>query len=185
MKKKTVIGIIGEQAGGKGAVADIIRKKYGGSRLTVSNILRRTLDSLYLETTRENLIQLALKLKKGFGDAVLMEAMLKEVEKEDADLIIVDGFRMPGDPEPFKKEYNGSFYLIHVTADQKIRYERSTKRGEKVGEATATFEEFQANEKKGTENSIAKVAKEANFKIVNNEDEKELEKQVLEIMKQI
>jgi dephospho-CoA kinase len=185
MKKKTVIGIIGEQAGGKGAVANIIRKKYGGSRLTVSNILRRTLDSLYLETTRENLIQLALKLKRGFGDSVLMEAMLKEVEKEDADLIIVDGFRMPGDPDPFKREYGKYFYLIHVTAKQKIRYERSIKRGEKAGEATATFEEFKTNEKKGTENFISKVAKEANFKIINNGSEKELENQVLEIMKQI
>ena len=185
MKKKTIIGIIGEQAGGKGAVADIIRKKYGGSRLTVSNILRRTLDSLYLESTRENLIQLALVLKKGFKDSVLMEAMLKEVEKEDSDLIIVDGFRMPGDPDPFKKEYAGSFYLIYVTANPKLRYERSINRGEKAGESEASFEDFKKNEKKDTEKKIALVAKNADFKITNNGTAKELEEKVLEIMKNI
>lgn len=185
MKKKTIIGIIGEQAGGKGAVADIIRKKYGGSRLTVSNILRRTLDSLYLDSNRENLIQLALVLKKGFKDSVLMEAMLKEVEKEDSDLIIVDGFRMPGDPDPFKREYDGDFYLIYVTADQKLRYERSINRGEKAGESEASFEEFVNNENKDTEKQIAKVAESADFKIINNGTADELEEKVLEIMKKI
>lgn len=185
MKKKTIIGIIGEQAGGKGAVADIIRKKYGGSRLTVSNMLRRTLDSLYLESSRKNLTQLALVLKKGFGDSVLMEAMLKEVEKEDSDLIIVDGLRMPGDPDPFKREYDGDFYLIYVTADQRLRYERSLSRGEKAGESEASFEEFVNNESRDTEKQIAEVANKADFKIVNNGTAKELEKKVFEIMKKI
>lgn len=182
MKKKKVIAIIGEQAGGKGAAADIIRKHYGGSRLTISNILRRTLESLHKESTRENLIELALVLKKGFGGSVLMEAMLKEVELEDADLVIVDGLRMPGDPDPFKREYEDDFRLIYITADQKIRYERSVNRGEKAGEDEASFEDFQKNEKKETEKYISEVGKTADFKVENNGDEKELEEKVIKIM---
>lgn len=185
MKKKQVIGIIGEQAGGKGAAADIIRKHYGGHRLTVSNMLRRTLESLHLEPTRENLIDIALVLKKGFGDPVLMEAMVKEVEMTDSDLVIVDGFRMPGDPDPFRREYEDSFKLIYVTADQKIRYERSVNRGEKAGEDEATFEDFKANEAKATEAMISEVGKTADFKIVNNKDFEDLEKQVMEVMSKL
>lgn len=185
MKKKKVIGIIGEQAGGKGAAADIIRKHYGGSRLTVSYILRRTLDSLYLDSNRENLINLALILKKGFSESVLMEAMLKEVEKEDTDLVIVDGLRMPGDPEPFRREYENSFKLIYITADQKIRYERSVNRGEKVGESDAKFEEFAKNEAKGTEKYISKVGKTADFKITNNGTAEELEEEIIKIMSKL
>jgi len=185
MKKKSVIGIIGEQAGGKGSAADIIRKHYGGSRLTVSNILRRTLDSLYLDSSRENLINLALVLKKGFTDSVLMEAMLKEVENEDTDLVIVDGLRMPGDPDPFRREYEESFKLIYITADQKIRYERSVNRGEKVGESDAKFEEFIKNEAKGTEKFIAEVGKSADFTIVNNGTAEELEEKIIKVMSKL
>jgi dephospho-CoA kinase len=185
MTKKKVIAIIGEQAGGKGAAADIIRKHYGGSRLTVSNILRRTLDSLHLETTRENLISLALALKKGFGQAVLMEAMAKEVEMEDADLVIVDGLRMPGDPEPFKREYGENFKLLYVTADQKIRYERSVGRGEKAGESSASFEDFIANEEKETEKYVSEVGTGADFKISNNGSQAELEEKIIAVMSKI
>lgn len=185
MKKKTVIAIIGEQASGKGAAADFIRKKYGGQRLTISNLLRRTLDSLYIPTTRENLINLALVLKKGFGNAVLMQAMLKEVEIEDTDLVIVDGLRMPGDPDPFRNEYGEDFYLIYVTADQKIRYERSVKRCEKVGEDEASFDDFKANEELETEKYVSEVGKSADFIIENNGTAKELENKVLDIMGKI
>lgn len=182
MQQKTIIGIIGEQASGKGAAADIIRKKYGGSRLTVSNLLRKTIESLSLEASRDNLVNMALVLKKGFGDDVLMKAMIKEVELEDADLVIVDGFRMPGDPECFKEAFEDNFHFIYVTADQKIRYERSVGRGEKAGESDATFEEFKSKEALKTEAKIAKVAKDADYKIVNNGTAKELEKQVVKIM---
>lgn len=185
MKKKTVIGIIGEQAGGKGAVADIIIKKFGGTRLTVSTILRRTLDSLYIPSSRANLINLALILKKSFSSSILMDAMLKEVEKVDSDLTIVDGIRMPGDTKPFLKEYGDSFRLIYVTADAKIRYKRSVKRGEKAGESEQTFKDFLAKEKFETEASIAKVGANADFKIENNGDTLELEKRIEEIMTRI
>ncbi len=185
MDKKTIIGIIGEQAGGKGAAADIIRKHFGGSRLTVSNMLRRTLDSLCLDSTRDNLVNLGIILKNGFGDDVLMKAMLNDVENEDADLVIVDGFRMPGDPDVFREAYDNSFYLIYVTADQKIRYERSVKRGEKVGESDAAFEEFTAKENLETEKYISEVGKTADFKIKNNGNEKKLEEKILQVMKKI
>lgn len=185
MNKKTVIGVTGEQAGGKGAAADVIRKHFGGSRMTVSNLLRRTLESLHLEATRDNLINLALTLKKGFGDSVLMEAMLKEVEIEDADLVIVDGFRMPGDPDVFREAYGDDFKLLYVTADPKVRYERSVKRGEKVGENEASFEEFISKEKLDTETKIAQIGADADFKITNNGNMDELEKQIIEIMSKI
>jgi len=185
MQQKTIIGIIGEQASGKGAAADIIRKKYGGSRLTVSSLLRRTLESLSLEVSRDNLVNMALVLKKGFGDDVLMKAMIKEVELEDADLVIVDGFRMPGDPDIFRTSFEDAFHFIYVTADQKIRYERSVGRGEKSGESDASFEEFASKEALATEAKISEVAKSADYTITNDGDEKELEREVIKIMKNI
>lgn len=185
MKKKTVIGIIGEQAGGKGAASDIIIKKFGGSRLTTSNILRRTLDSLHIDFSRENLITLAITLKKGFGDPVLMEAMLCDIEKIDSDLVIVDGIRMHGDTDPFIREYGDDFHLLYVTAEQRLRYERSVGRGEKVGESDQRFEDFAEKEEAPTEKAIAEIGKTADFIIENNGTYEELEEKVIEIMTKI
>ncbi len=185
MKRKIVIGIIGKQASGKGSVARIIIKKYGGTRLTTSDLLRRTLDSLHIPVSRQNLITLALALKQGFGKTVLMQAMLKEVELVGDDLTIVDGIRMPGDQDPFREEYGEDFHLIYVDADAKIRYERSLGRGEKVGENKQSFEEFLEKEQAETEKYVEEVAKSADFVIDNNQDEEHLEKQVLEIMGRI
>lgn len=185
MKRKTVIGLIGEQASGKGAASNIIIKKYGGARLTTSNILRRTLDSLHIESSRDNLINLALVLKKGFGNGVLMEAALKEVEMVDGDFVIVDGIRMPGDTDPFIREYGDDFHLIYITADQKLRYERSKQRGEKAGEDTATFEEFASKEMLETEASIAKVGETADFIVINDGDAEQLEEKIMEVMSKI
>lgn len=185
MKKKVVIGIIGEQAGGKGSVAKIIIKKYGGKRLTTSDILRRTLDSLHIPVSRTNLTNLALNLKNGFGQDALMKAMLREVELVGADLTIVDGIRMPGDEKPFRDEYGDDFHLLYVTADAKTRYERSTARGEKVGEADQSFEDFLEKEKAETEKYIKEVGEKADFIINNDSSADELEEKVLEIMEKI
>lgn len=185
MKKKKVIGLIGEQASGKGTAAKFIIKRYGGDRITTSDILRRTLDSLYIPFDRGNLMTLALGLKKGFGDGVLMEAALKEVEKFDSDLVLVDGIRMPGDVEPFRDAYGEDFHLIYVTADVKTRYERSRARGEKAGESQASFEEFLSKEKSETEKSISSVGATADFKIINNGNARELEEEVLKVMEKI
>ena len=185
MKNKIIIGLIGEPAGGKGSVSNIIMEKHKTSHIATSDILKNILNNLHLEFSRENLTKLALSLKQTFGDQILMEALVQEVQKMDNNLVIVDGFRMPGDPEYFKEKYEKNFYLIYITADQRIRYERSIKRGEKSGESTTTFEKFQENEKKGTENSISEVAKNADFKIINNGDERELKKKVLEIIEKI
>jgi len=185
MKSKKIIGLVGEQAGGKGTAANIIIKHFGGVRLTTSNILRRTLDDIYVESSRDNLINLALLLKKGFGEDVLMKAMLNDVEKQEAELIIVDGIRMPGDTEPFRKIYGNDFKLIYVTAPQKLRYERSVGRGEKAGESTATFEEFASKEKLKTERYIKKVGKTADFRINNTGDAASLERKVKKAMKEI
>ena len=180
MKKKKVIGIIGEQAGGKGAVADLIVEKFGGARLTTSDILKKILDNLYLEYNRDNLTELALSLKDSFGKDILMKAMLEEVKSADEELVIVDGIRMKGDTDPFEKEYGPNFKLIYVTADPKIRYERSKSRGEKKQESSQDYETFLEKEKTGTEKDIAEIGQKAYSQINNNGTWEELEKQVLE-----
>ncbi len=182
---KKIIGIIGEQAGGKGSASDIIIKEYGALKITSSDVLKKILNNLHIDFSRENCNQLVMSLKKAFGDAVLMEAVAREAETSDSDYVIIDGIRMHGDTDVFRKIYGDKFCLIYVTADQKIRYERSLKRGEKADESQASFEDFQKNELLDTERAIAEIGATAEFKIINNGGPEELEKQIKEIMSKI
>jgi dephospho-CoA kinase len=182
---KKIIGIIGEQAGGKGSAVDIIIKEYGGVKITTSNILKKILNDLHLDFSRENCNRLVMSLKNEFGNAVLMEAVAHEAENVDSDYIIIDGIRMHGDTDVFRDMYGDKFCLIYVTADQRIRYERSLKRGEKADESRATFDDFQKNEELETEKKITEIGATADYIIINNSGPEDLEKQVKEVMSKI
>lgn len=185
MTPKKLIGLVGEPACGKGSVTSLIIKHFGGTRVATSDILKRTLKDLNIESSRDNLINLALIIKQGFGDPILMKAMLHDIEAIESELVIVDGIRMPGDAEVFKSAYGDDFKLIYVTASQRTRYERSVKRGEKAGESEATFEEFVSKELNATEKDIALVGATADFRIDNDGSAEELEEKVKAIMAKI
>jgi len=140
--KKIILGLIGEKGSGKGTVSDYLISQYGAVHYGTSKILRRTLEDLYVPVSRDNLVKLALVLKEGYGPSVIIDSLIQDMEKNGSDIIIADGIRMHGDVEPFRKKYGNNFFLIYVTADLRLRYERTKKRKEKEGEDKATFEEF-------------------------------------------
>ena len=183
--KKVVIGLIGEKGSGKGTVSDYLIEKYGAVHYGTSKILRRTLEDLHLPITRDNLIKLALVLKEGYGATVVIDSLIQDMEKNGSNILIADGIRMHGDTEPFKKKYGENFHLVYVTADLKLRYERTKLRKEKEGEDKATFEEFLEEEGRLTEVSIHEVGKKADFKLNNNGTAEELKKQTNEMMEKI
>lgn len=184
-KKRTVIGLIGEKGGGKGTVSDYLIKNYGAVHYGTSKILRRTLEDLHLPVTRDNLVKLALVLKEGYGPSVIIDSLITDMEENSSDIIIADGIRMHGDVEPFRKKYGKNFYLVYVTADIRIRYERTRARKEKDGEDKTTFEEFLAEEAKLTEISIHEIGKQADFTLNNNGDPGNLSEQIKEMMTKI
>ena len=91
-------------------------------------------------------------------------------------MVILDGVRWLSD-----EELINSFpekFLIYITAEAKTRWERLKLRGEKVGEANASLEQFMAEEKVKTETLIPKIGKRADIKVENNGSFEELEKKV-------
>jgi dephospho-CoA kinase len=184
-KRKVVIGLIGEKGSGKGTVSDYLIKKYGAIHYGTSKILRRTLEDLHLPVSRDNLVKLALVLKEGYGPSVIIDSLITDMEKNGSNIIIADGIRMHGDVEPFKKKYGSDFYLVYVTADTRLRYERTKARKQNDGEDQTTFQEFLEEEAKLTEISIHEIGKQADFKLSNNGTEEELVKQVDEMIAKI
>jgi len=182
-KKKFVIGLIGEKGAGKGTISDYLMEKYGAEHFGTSRILKRTVEDLYLPATRNNLVKLALMLKEGFWPSVVIDALIRDIEKGKAQIAIADGIRMHGDVEPFKKKYGRNFKLIYVTAPIRTRYERTKKRKEKVGEDKTTFEEFLAEEGQLTEISIHEIGKNADLTIHNVGDVKKIFQQIDKFLK--
>ncbi len=183
--KKIVIGLIGEKGSGKGTVSDYLIKNYGAAHYSTSRILKRTIESLHLPSTRENYIKLALVLKDAFWSSVVIDALIRDIEESDAKIVIADGIRMHGDVEPFRKKYGKNFFLIYVTADLKTRYERTKKRKEKAGEDKTTLKQFILEEGGLTEVSIHEIGKKADFIFDNNGTKKELEAQTEKVAKKI
>jgi len=183
--KKIVIGLIGEKSAGKGTVAKYLIEKYGAKHYGTSRILKRTIEDLHLPTTRDNHIKLALVLKEGFWPSIVIDALIKDMEQDSADITIADGIRMHGDVAPFKEKYGNNFYLLYVTADMKLRYERSKQRKEKAGEDAMSFEQFLNEEARLTEISIHEIGEKADFQIVNNGGPEELIAQLEAVMEKI
>jgi dephospho-CoA kinase len=182
---KIVIGLIGEKGSGKGTVSDYLIEKYGAIHYGTSKILRRTLEDIHVPVTRDNLVKLALVLKEGYGPSIIIDSLISDMEKNGSDIIIADGIRMHGDVEPFRKKYKKNFFLVYVTADLKLRYERTKKRKEKDGEDKTTFEQFLEEEGKLTEVSIHEIGRTAEFKMNNNGTAEALKKQVDKMMSKI
>jgi dephospho-CoA kinase len=185
MPNKIVIGLIGEKGAGKGTVSKYLIENYQAEHFGTSKILRRTIEDLHLPVTRDNLIKLALVLKEGFYPSIVIDALIADIEKSEASIVIADGIRMHGDVEPFRNKYGENFHLIYVTAPIKLRYERTKARKEKVGEDLVTFEQFLAEEGRLTEVSIHEIGAGAEYLLDNNNNQDELIGQIQSIMKTI
>ena len=181
-ENKKIIGLIGEKGAGKGTVSDYLIEKYQAVHYGTSKILRRALEDLHLAVTRDNLVKLAVTLKEAYGQSVIIDSLIQDMEKNNSGIIIADGIRMHGDVEPFRKKYGKNFFLVYIEADIKLRYERTKLRKQNDGEGEATFEQFLTEEKMPTEVAIHEIGEQADFKLNNDSTLEELKAQVDEMM---
>lgn len=181
--EKIILGFVGEIASGKGTACDYIVKSYNAGYHKFSTILRNILDRLHKEHTRKNLQNLSTALRQALGEDLLADVITKDVAVDKAAIVCVDGIRRPTDIDHLQKMPN--FFLIHVTADEKTRFNRLTKRTENKGDTNKTFEEFLQDQKAESEQLILEVAKEADYVIDNNGDFTDLQKQLDDMLKKI
>lgn len=181
---KIVIGMVGEKGSGKDTFAEILKgiASVPVERCKSSDLLGETLDVWKLPRTRHNLQHLAIVMDQGFGIGTLTNALYARMESCGSDIVIFDAVRWQSDAKMIRSFQKN--FLVYVTATTATRYQRIKARKQKMGEATATFEQFLKEEQISTETEIPVIGANADCIITNEGDVKEFKKHVLKFYQQ-
>ncbi len=181
-KKKIVIGLVGETGSGKDTVAHYLKRRYDVDLLRFSRPLKKALDQFFEKSSKEDQSWLYTVFKERFGEDILHKGIARYIAQHDG-IMCINGMRMPMDLD-FIRSFDIN-YVLYVTADQKLRWQRVKNRGEKSDDEQ-TFEEFQKFEREAeTEKAIPTIGKQADFTVHNDGSMDELLWQVDDVMKEI
>ena len=170
---RLIIGFAGKIAAGKTHSSKYLINKYQADSCRFSSSLRDVAKRLYFPEDRETLARLSLILRQAFGEEVLAEVIFNDAKNAKADLVVIDGVRRQEDIKHLRSLPN--FKFVYIEADSKIRFERLNKRGENIDDKSKTWEQFLADHKLETEQSIPPLKKLASEVIDNNGPVAELE----------
>jgi dephospho-CoA kinase len=185
--KKVVIGLVGEKGSGKETFVKILKKLLPQKNIfhtRSSDLLAETLKLWDIPKTRYNLQKLAIVMDEGFNPGTVTYAVKQRILREVEGIVIFDGVRWKTDVLMIKEFKNN--FLVYISADLKIRYQRLKAKSDKVSEQGLSYKQFLKEEKEKTELLIPKIGKKADFKITNNgslaDFKKEIKKFISEFM---
>jgi dCMP deaminase len=130
-----IIGITGKNGSGKTVVCEYLRSR-GFVYRSLSDEIRKEIQSRGLEINRDILIETGNELRNEFGPSVLAERILASLDKDQNH--VIDSIRNPSEVGAFRKA--GNFTLLGLEADPEIRFHRSRERGRE--NAAQTLERF-------------------------------------------
>lgn len=122
MEKKIIIGLVGYFGAGKTTVTNYLIKK-GFFAVRLSSFLEEELKKRQKIINRKNLQDLGNEFRKKFGPSILAKLAMKKASSYLK--VTIDGIRNLTEIAFFKK--NKRFYLLGITADPKIRFQRLQK----------------------------------------------------------
>jgi len=162
-----IVGLTGKNGSGKGEVVNFLSQA-GFIASSLSDILREELKNRQKRVTRTNLIALGKELRETHGLSVLADKMLLKIQPDKN--FVIDSIRNPAEVKALKKLKN--FYLIDITATEKVRFARVKKR--KRENDPKTLREFRRLERAETHSKdpasqqLIQTAKLSDFKVANN-----------------
>lgn len=180
--KKTIVGLVGETGSGKDTVAEYLRDNFGAKLMRFSDPLKDTLSIYFDKLSKDDQAWLYDVFQERFGADVLSKAIQKRVEDIDAELVIINGLRMPSDYE-FMQRFPDS-KILYTTAPSELRWKRVATRGEKTDD-DISFEKFQELDRRSTEVHIPEIGSKSDWRIDNTQDLEYLLAEADKIMKEV
>ncbi len=175
-----IIGLTGTLCAGKGTIAEFLKEK-GFEYYSLSDEIRKELDSLGLERTRANLIDKANELREMYGAGALAKRVLYRLSNRKTSAV-VDGIRNPEEVRELRKRPD--FYLLGIDSSQRARFKRmlKRKRGEKDPETLEEFRKLDQSDRgigtPETAQQVGKTMKMADAIILNNSSLKKLQEKL-------
>lgn len=136
-----IIGLTGRNGAGKGEVSKFLAER-GFQVLSLSDVVREEAGRLGRPVTRATLVELGNQLRKEGGAGVLAERIFSRLDPEKNYLI--DSIRHPEEVQVLERRRD--FFLVHIQAPQRLRFERLRLRGRESD--PRTLDEFMALEEK-------------------------------------
>jgi dephospho-CoA kinase len=135
---RNVVGLVGPIASGKGTVVKILEEK-GYRSYSLSDRIREEITARGLEVTRPNLNLVSNDLRGNISPDILAKRTGDLVEKDNADLVVIDAIRNPHEVNHLKQRFDAK--IIGIVADQARRYEFFKARGTNAA-GIDTWEQF-------------------------------------------
>ena len=180
-----IIGITGTLGAGKGTVVGFLEEK-GFKHYSVREFLTKIIKKEGNEVNRDNMVELANRLRAKHGPSYIIEELYKEAVVCGGDAVI-ESLRAEGEVLALQKK--GNFYLFAIDADPKTRYDRIKLR--KNSTDMVSFEKFLEQERKEMQNddpkkqNLAKCIAMADYKFDNKGTIEELKEKVSEVLNEI
>lgn len=127
-----VLGLTGRNCAGKDATADLLERRHGFERHSLSDALRDELRSRGAAITREALIDVGNELRLAEGPATLARRMKRKMETDRVVLVSVRNLA-----EVSSLRELAGFRLIALDAPAAVRFRREQERNPHRGEGTA------------------------------------------------
>lgn len=177
-----IIGLTGTLGAGKGAVAEILKKK-GFSHYSARGLISEEVYKRGLVLNRESLVQVANDMRQRNSPSYIAEKLFEKAQAKGGNSII-ESIRTVGEIEALRKK--GNFFLVAVDASPAIRYQRIQNRKSETD--FVSFEQFLREEQKEMtsedthKQNLKSCIENADVKIINNGSFEELEMDVEELL---
>jgi dephospho-CoA kinase len=180
-----IIGITGTLGAGKGTIVDFLTKK-GFAHFSVRAFIAGEIIRRGMQVNRDSMVLVANDLRKSNSPSYITDRLYEKARSLGQDSII-ESIRTPGEIDSLRKK--DGFYLLAVDADPVIRYERIRLRQSETDHISyRTFldnEQREMNSSDPNAQNIGKCLEMADFKLINNGTIEQLNRHVLEILKEI
>ncbi|MBI4212523.1 MAG: AAA family ATPase [Deltaproteobacteria bacterium] len=176
-----LIGLTGKNGAGKGEVAHFLTES-GFQSHSLSDILREEIMSRKLPVTRDHLIVVGNEMRVKHGAGILAERTLVKIPEHTN--AVIDSIRNPFEVEALRRRKD--FFLIGVTSDPKIRFERIKVRNRENDPQTyESFLQYEAREAQSndiTTQQLNRTEAMADAVITNDTSIAELHDQVRQVI---
>lgn len=165
MEDKVIIAVAGLPGAGKSVVARAAKHlKIPVYRM--GDVIRREAETSGLSLTDESLGEIALSLRKKFGEDIVARKIAGKITRDPNRVVLVDGVRSMSEVDFLRKRFN-NVIILSVHASPKTRYERLRRRGRQ--DDPKSWEEFAERDERELRLGLGNVIALSDVMLVNEE----------------